>query len=53
MQSQILYDALQLMEVDATLHYLEGAGHGGPEFRDPAILAEVDAFLDQKLGVRS
>jgi acetyl esterase/lipase len=53
MQSQILYDALQLMGVDATLLYLEGAGHGGPEFRDPAILAEVDAFLDQKLGVRN
>jgi acetyl esterase/lipase len=48
-QSQILYDALNGVGATVTLNYLEGAGHGGPEFTSAASLALIDNFFDTKL----
>ena len=49
LQSQVLRDALASMDVDVSLTFLEGAGHGGPEFASASISAEVDAFFDRVL----
>src|SRR5260370_175607 len=49
-QSQLLYNALQGAGLDATINFVQGAGHGGQEFADPALLAQVDTFLDRTLG---
>lgn len=37
----------------ARLRFVEGAGHAGKEFDDPALIAEVADFLDQALGYNS
>ncbi len=49
-QSQLLYDALQGRGLDVAINFVQGAGHGGPEFADPVLLAQVDAFFDRTLG---
>jgi len=46
-QSQLLYDALQKVKVEAKLHIVKGGGHGG--FKDPAIEKMVDEFFDTHL----
>lgn len=46
-QSQELYDALRAAGVDATLVFLAGAGHGGPEFT--AASGMVIEFFDRQL----
>lgn len=48
-QSQMLYDALRGAGVEATLAWLEGAGHGGPHFHEPQIAAQIIAFFDRHL----
>jgi hypothetical protein len=49
LQSQALHDTLDAADVDVSLTFLEGAGHGGPEFASASISAEVDAFFDRVL----
>jgi acetyl esterase/lipase len=49
-QSQLLYNALQGRGLDVAINFVQGAGHGGPEFTDPVLLAQVDAFFDRTLG---
>jgi hypothetical protein len=34
----------------AKLRFVEGAGHAGKPFDDPALIAEVADFLDQALA---
>ncbi len=46
LQSQLLYDALKKVGVDATLYWVEGAGHG---FGGPGIDRMVDDFFDRHL----
>ena len=46
LQSQLLYDALKRVAVDATLYWVEGAGHG---FSGPEIDRMVDDFFDRHL----
>jgi acetyl esterase/lipase len=50
-QAQQLYDALvPAIGADrATLTYLEGAGHGGPQFTETANIQAMVAFLDKYL----
>jgi len=48
-QSQLLYDALVKAGVEARLHYVPNAGHGGPAFETPEIGVMVEAFFDQHL----
>jgi len=50
-QSQLLYDALQKVKVEAKLHIVKGGGHGG--FKDPAIEKMVDEFFDTHLMKRN
>jgi len=47
--AQDLYAALRNVGVDARLTVVDGAGHGGPEWNDPALLEQVDRFFDEKL----
>ncbi len=49
LQSQVLRDALAAADVDVSLTFIDGAGHGGAGFATPAIAAEVDAFFDRVL----
>ena len=52
-QSQLLYRALRVGGVQATLHIVEGAGHGfqgATEAQRAEIDALVDAFFDAHLG---
>lgn len=44
-QSKVLHTALEKAGVPSTLHIIEGAGHGGPEFSDPAIQKMKQEFL--------
>ncbi len=44
-QSQLLVEALQRQAISATLHTIEGGGHGG--FNTPSIPLLVDAFLQR------
>ena len=46
-QSQMLYDALRRAGAKATLVWLEGAGHGGPQFHTPQTTAQMIAFFDK------
>lgn len=48
-QSELLYDALRNAKVPAKLELIDGAEHGGPEFRSPKTNAMVDQFLDARL----
>lgn len=44
-QSESLLKALQSVKADVTLHVIEGAGHGGPEFGKPEVRDKQIAFL--------
>lgn len=48
-QSQILYDALKSVGVDATLKLLPNADHNSADFFQPDATAAVDAFLARTL----
>jgi acetyl esterase/lipase len=48
-QSQILYDMLVQTGVEAQLHFIPGAKHGGPEFSSPEVSAMIRAFFDRHL----
>jgi acetyl esterase/lipase len=50
-QSQLLYDALvpAIGADSVTLTFIDGAGHGGPQFTEAANLELLVAFLDQHL----
>src|SRR5262249_14906143 len=48
-QSERLAEALKKVNVPATLVTLEGAGHGGPEFRNEETRKRVEAFFTQHL----
>ncbi len=41
--------AEQAQQLKASLHVIEGAGHGGPEFSDPARYKLVKKFLDRHI----
>jgi len=47
--AQSLYVALLGVGVDARFRIVDGAGHGGAGWNDPAVLGEVDRFFDEKL----
>ena len=48
-QSQRLYNALTAAGIEASLKFIEGAGHGGSEFDNPENRKLVDDFFDQHL----
>ena len=48
-QSQILYDMLVQTGVEAQLHFIPGAKHGGPEFSSPEVNAMIRTFFDRHL----
>jgi hypothetical protein len=52
-QSQRLRDALGAAGAEASLKYIEGAGHGGTEFDSADNRKLVDDFLDQHMPARA
>lgn len=52
-QSQLLNNALSSVGATSNLIFLEGAGHGGPEFTSPENLALIDDFFDSNLSEQS
>jgi|TARA_B100001093_G_scaffold80075_1_gene71431 acetyl esterase/lipase len=51
-QSIQFYAALKEVGVDAKLYVVEGAGHGGSEFKSPEVESEVLAFFERTLKRR-
>lgn len=51
-QSIQFCDALKEVGVDAKLYVVEGAGHGGSEFKSPEVASEVLAFFERTLKHR-
>jgi acetyl esterase/lipase len=49
-QARLLDEVLRGAGVDVTLHWVEGAEHGGPLYTEPAARGAVDRFLDRTLG---
>ncbi|PAY16166.1 calcium sensor EFh [Rhodopirellula sp. SM50] len=52
-QSELLHKALQAAEVESTLHVIEGAGHGGPQFAQPETRKMQVDFLLKTFQVAS
>lgn len=48
-QSEILYDTLKKAGVEADLHIIKGAAHGGPAFSSPEMVSLVRSFFDKHL----
>ena len=48
-QSKLMHVALQAVNVETTLHIIEAAGHGGPEFAKPDIKEMQMKFLMKTL----
>jgi len=48
-QAQLLYDALKKAGVEAKLHLIPGAGHSGPAFESPEVIAMIQTFFDRHL----
>ncbi len=48
-QSQRLHDALEKAGVECTLKIIPGAGHGGPEFFTPEMIALMYGFCEKHL----
>ncbi len=44
-QSEAMHEALKSVDVESTLHVIEGAGHGGPAFSKPEIRNLQREFL--------
>ena len=53
LQSRDLTDALEAAGVDATLKFIQGAGHGGDEFEQAENRKLVDDFFDRHLSASS
>ena len=53
LQSRDMADALKAVGVDATLKFIEGAGHGGDEFELAENRKLVDDFFDKHLAASS
>ncbi len=51
-QSIRFHSALKEAAVDAELYVVEGAGHGGPEFKSPEVEGKVLAFFERTLKRR-
>jgi acetyl esterase/lipase len=51
-QSKRLAEALQKVKVPVTLVLLEGAGHGGPQFRNEETRKRVEEFFTRHLKAR-
>jgi acetyl esterase/lipase len=49
-QSRVLHEALSAVGASSIHVLIAGAGHEGPEFVTPAIIATVAGFLAEKLG---
>ena len=49
-QSKLMHKSLQAAGVVTTLHMIDGAGHGGPEFAEPEINNMQKSFLLKVLG---
>jgi acetyl esterase/lipase len=49
-QSRVLHEALSAVGASSIFVLIAGAGHEGPEFVTPAIIATVAGFLAEKLG---
>ncbi|MFN3194093.1 MAG: alpha/beta hydrolase fold domain-containing protein [Aureliella sp.] len=49
-QSKALQEALGKMNVDCKLHIIEGAKHGGPEFREPELRRMQVDFVSRVLS---
>lgn len=52
-QSQLLQNALTERGATSNLVFLEGEGHGGPQFTSPESLALIDNFFDTNLRGQS
>ena len=52
-QSKSLAEALEKVKVPVTLVVLEGAGHGGPEFRNEASRKRIEEFFTRYLKPRT
>jgi len=48
-QSDQMHKRYQEMGLESSLHVIEGAGHGGPQFSDPARYGLVKEFLDRHI----
>jgi len=48
-QSEMFIDALKKAGIESSLTILQGAGHGGPQFDGPNVIAGVRKFLDDHL----
>ena len=44
-QSEHIHKLYQEMGLESSLHVIEGAGHGGPQFSDPARYELVKEFF--------
>jgi acetyl esterase/lipase len=49
-QSERVYNSYKELGLDVTLHKVEGAAHGGPQFFTPENLELAAEFLNSKLG---
>ncbi len=52
-QSELMHEALRTAGVDSTLHVIDGAGHGGPEFSQPEIYKMQLDFLQSTFHLDS
>jgi uncharacterized protein (TIGR03437 family) len=48
-QSALLHDRLKASGVETKLYTINGAGHGGAQFRSPEVVAMINEFLDRLL----
>jgi acetyl esterase/lipase len=48
-QSEHLHQRYKEMGLESSLHVIEGAGHGGPQFSDPTHYELVKEFLDRHI----
>ena len=48
-QSEYIHKLYQEAGLESSLHVIEGAGHGGPQFSDPTRYTRVKEFLDRHI----
>ncbi len=48
-QSEMLHARLKMTGVESTLHIVKGAGHGGKEYRTPAVQKMILEFFEKHL----
>ena len=49
LQSRALHDALDAAGVSSSLTWIDGGGHGGPQWSDAVRLPALEAFLDRNV----